>query len=68
MKRFTEQQIQMMALYNETIRDMYNQVCKERIEEDMRKHEEEIKAYIMQTPEEAIIAAIEYLVDNISIK
>lgn len=46
---YTEQQVQMMASGNAIIREMYQQVCKERIEDDNRKREEEIKAQ-MQSP------------------
>lgn len=49
---YTEQQVQMMTSGNEIIRKMYQQVCKERIEDDNRKREEEIKAQ-MQSPTEA---------------
>lgn len=49
---YTEQQVQMMSSSNAIFCEMYQQVCRERIEEDKRKHEEEIKAQ-MQSPTEA---------------
>lgn len=49
---FTDQQVQMMASGNAIIREMYQRVCKKQMEDEDRKHEEEIKAQ-MQSPTEA---------------
>lgn len=59
--QFTEQQLQMMSPYNEIICEMYKQICKKRIEEDMRKHEEEIKAQMQVPTEEELHKAIQDL-------
>lgn len=58
---FTEQQVQMMSSGNEIIRKMYQRACKERIEEDKRKHEEEIKAQMQSPTEEERQKAIQDL-------
>lgn len=58
---YTEQQVQMMSSSNEIIREMYQRVCKERIEEDKRKHEEEIKAQMQSPTEEEQQKSIEEL-------
>lgn len=58
---FTEQQMQMMSSGNAIIREMYQQVCRERIEEDRRKQEEEIKAQMQPPTEEEQQKSIEGL-------
>ena len=58
---FTEQQVQMMTSGNEIIREMYQRACKERIEEDKRKHEEEIKAQMQSPTEEELQKSIQDL-------
>lgn len=42
----------MLASYNEIIREMYKQVCKNRIEDDKRRYEEKIKAQLPTPTEE----------------
>ena len=49
---FTEQQVLMLASGNEIIREMYKQVCKERIEDDKRRYKEKIKAQLPTPTEE----------------
>lgn len=58
---YTEQQVQMMVSGNAIIREMYQQVCKERIEDDNCKREEEIKAQMQSSTEEEQQKSIEEL-------
>lgn len=58
---YTEQQMQMMSSGNAIIREMYQQVRRGRIEEDKRKHEEEIKAQMQSPTEEEQQKSIEEL-------
>lgn len=58
---FTEQQVQMMASYNAIICEMYQQVCKKQMEDEDRKHEEEIKAQMQVPTEEEQYKAIQDL-------
>lgn len=59
---FTEQQIQMLAYYdNGIIRDMYINMCKKQIEEEERRRKEEIMSQMQLPSEEEIHDALQKL-------
>lgn len=58
---FTEQEVQMLASFNGIICEMYKQWCKKRIEEEDRRHDEEIKAQLTTLTEEELHKALSEL-------
>lgn len=58
---FTEQEVQMLASCNGIICEMYKQWCKKRIEEEDRRHDEEIKGQLTTPTEEEVHKALSEL-------